>query len=197
MAVSRTLRRLLRVLNLQEEQSKLALESGIAGLRRLEQAVEATSDQARAGRCLVHASAQTGELPDRLAGLEETRAANRRALALASRIAAAQSEVASLRQEFLAKRIECRQAETLIHQAETRDAIESGRRTQQGLDSWYLNRLSSARIASSTNSEPPAYPSTDSSPSGEAPRAASRQNLSENLIESASDVLNREKRSRF
>jgi hypothetical protein len=197
MAVSRTLRRLLRVLSLQEEQSKLALEAGLAGLHRLEQAVVATSDRARVGRRLVNASAQTGELPDRLAGLEETRAADRRALALASRIAVAQSEVESLRQEFLAKRIESRQAETLIHEAEARDAIESGRRAQQGLDSWYLNRLSSARNTSSTISESSAHPSTVASPSEEEPHTVNSQDLRENLIESANDVLNREKRSRF
>jgi len=145
MAVSRALRRLLRVLTLQEDQCRLALESAVSGLRQLERAYRATSDQARNGRLLVVSSARTGELPDRLAGIEETHSAHRRSSALAPRIADAESEVAARRQEFLAKRVECRQAETLIREAEARDSVISARRTQQGMDDWFLNRLHGAK----------------------------------------------------
>jgi hypothetical protein len=138
------------VLNLEEEQCQSALETALGELSRLERAVTTAEARARSGRQLVSASARTGELPDRLAGLEESRAAKRRALALASRIAEAQSNVETVRQAFLAKRVECRQAETLIHEAETRDAIVAGRRTQEGLDDWYLNRLHGLRSAPGT-----------------------------------------------
>jgi len=147
MAVSRTLRRLLRVVNIQEDQSRLALESAVAELRRLERSLAATGDRARSGRQLVVSSARSGELPDRLAGLEETRAAKRRAAALAPRIAAAELDVASLREAYLAKRVERRQAETLIRETEARDAVIEGRHSQQSLDDWYLNRLHAARRA--------------------------------------------------
>jgi hypothetical protein len=149
MAVSRSLRRLLRVLNIEEEQCKSALETALGELSRIERAVTAAEARARSGRQLVSASARTGELPDRLAGLEEAHAAKRRTLALASRMIEAQSNVETLRQEFLAKRVECRQAETLIREAEIQDALVAGRRTQQGLDDWYLNRMHSMRGASS------------------------------------------------
>src|SRR5579859_2573232 len=143
MAVSRALKRLLRVLNLEEDQARLALESAVGDLAQLKRALSATTVRARGGRRLVVTSAQTGELPDRLAGLEETYAAKRRAEALAPRIVEAESRVEILRQAFLLKRVECRQAETLIQEAEVQDAIIAARRTQQGLDDWYLNRMHS------------------------------------------------------
>ena len=147
MAVAKALRRLLRILDMEEDQCRLALESALAELRQLERSLTATADRARSGRQLVLASAQSGELPDRLAGLEEIRAAKRRSVALVLRIDDAELEVAALRQAFLAKRVERRQAETLIQETEARDAVVAGRRGQQALDDWYLNRLHAAKRA--------------------------------------------------
>jgi len=147
MAVSRALRRLLRILTIEEEQCRLALESALGELRLFERALSETGNQARNGRRLVRASARSGELPDRLAGIEETHAADRRAAALALRIREARSNVDSLRQEFLDKRVACRQVETLIDEAKAKDAVITARRTQQALDDWYLNRLHTSRIA--------------------------------------------------
>jgi len=141
MAVPRALRRLLHIRSLEEEQRWLALESAIGELKRLERALAATAERDRRGRRLVEASARSGELPDRLAGLEETRAATRHAAVLAPRIVAVELDVATLRQEFLGKRVERRQAETLIRETEARDAIEAGRHGQQALDDWYRFRL--------------------------------------------------------
>jgi len=62
MAVSRAMRRLLRVLHIQEEQSRTALESAVAQLRRLEQAQTANDERGRSGRHLVTASALHGRL---------------------------------------------------------------------------------------------------------------------------------------
>jgi hypothetical protein len=141
MAVSRAMRRLLRIRDLEEEQGHLALEAALGELRQLENALAATAERERGGRRLVQASVRSGELPDRLAGLEETRAAERRAGALVPRIADAELDVASLREEFLLKRVERRQAETLIRETEAQDAVEAGRRGQQALDDWFGNRL--------------------------------------------------------
>ena len=69
MAVSRALRRLLRVRNLEEGQCRLALDSALGELSRLEQALEAAAERGSQGRRLVEASAVSGELADRLAGL--------------------------------------------------------------------------------------------------------------------------------
>lgn len=141
MAISRAMRRLLRVRDLEEEQSRLALESAVGDLHRLEAALGAAQQRERRGRRLVQTSAQSGELPDRLAGLEETRAGARHAAALTPRIAEAEAEVATLRQEFILKRVERRQAETLIQETAARDALEEERRGQRALDDWFRARL--------------------------------------------------------
>ncbi len=141
MAVSRAMRRLLRVLEIQEEQYRAALASALADLRRLEHAMAATANRDRGGRRLVAASASTGELADRLAGLEETSAARRHAAALAPRIMEAKLAANARQQDFFSKRIERRQAETLIRKTEAEDSLAAGRRAQQGLDGWFLRGL--------------------------------------------------------
>jgi hypothetical protein len=141
MPVSRALRRLLQVLEIEEEQSRLALESTLGELRRLEQAHSAAIERERQGRRLVVTSAQTGMVLDRLAGLEETRTARRHTAALAPMIAETEQDVAELRQTYLGKRVERRQAEALIKETEAKDAIVAGRRSQRTLDDWFLDRL--------------------------------------------------------
>lgn len=141
MPVSRSLRRLLHIRNIEEEQCRLALESALGELNRLEHALAATTERERRGRRLVEAGVRGGELLDRLAGLEETHAADRLATALVPRIAETALDVAQLRQEFLGKRVERRQAETLIGETEARDAVATVRREQQGIDDWYRSRM--------------------------------------------------------
>jgi flagellar biosynthesis chaperone FliJ len=147
MAVSRALRRLLRIRDLEEEQCRLALESAVGELNRLESALTAAGERGRRGRRLIDASAHTGELPDRLAGIEEIQAASRFAAVLVPRIAEVEQNVADLRQAFLVKRIERRQAETLIQETEAKDAVEASRREQQALDDWYRNRMHRDELA--------------------------------------------------
>jgi hypothetical protein len=148
MAVSRALRRLLHIRDLEEEQNRLGLESALGELRSLERALVAAADRERLGRRLVNASAHSGVLPDRLAGIEETRAADRHAAALEPRIEAMEGCVTALRQAFLLKRVERRQAETLIGETEAREAIEAGRRGQQALDDWHRSRQHREAVAS-------------------------------------------------
>ncbi len=140
MAVSRALRRLLRIRELEEEQNRLALESATGELHRLERTLAAAFERERQGRRLVEASARNNQMLDRLAGLEETRSGGLHVIALGPRIDAKQEEVAARRQEFLIKRVERRQAETLIEETEAREAIEADRRGQQSLDDWYSAR---------------------------------------------------------
>jgi flagellar biosynthesis chaperone FliJ len=149
MAVARVLKRLLHIRDLEEEQSRMALESALGNLHLLQNAQAATIERDRRGRRLVLSSANSGELPDRLAGLEETHISERIAVTLAPRIAGAQRNVTQLREEYLAKRVERRQAETLIEEAQTRDTLDAGRRSQQALDDWFLNRLHRERLKAS------------------------------------------------
>jgi flagellar biosynthesis chaperone FliJ len=139
------MRRLMQVRVLEEELREAALESAVGDLRRMELALVAAKERERSGRQQVTASAKTGELVDRIAGLEETRAALRHGAALKPRIAEAELEVARRRQEFLAKRIERRQVETLIQKTEAEDAVDAGRRAQQELDDWFLSRAQHGR----------------------------------------------------
>ncbi len=141
MAASRALRRLFNIRGIEEEHSRQALDAALSELNRLHQAQEAAVERDRRGRGLVQTSAHTGELQDRLAGLEETRAAGRYGAALAPRIVDAELDVTALRAEFISKRVERRQAETLIQESDARDAVEAGRRNQQELDDWYGSRL--------------------------------------------------------
>jgi hypothetical protein len=154
MAVSRALRRLLNIRNIEEEQSRMALESARSELQRLEHALAATAERNRFGRRLVQTSARTGELPDRLAGIEDTNTANRHAAALAPRIADAELDVVVLRDEFLLRRVERRQAETLIQESAARDDVDAARRGQQGLDDWYGNRLHRSESEAERASQP-------------------------------------------
>jgi hypothetical protein len=140
MAASRPLLRLLRIRELEEEQCRLALESSLGELNRLQDAMRATVARERRGRRLVESSARSGELPDRLAGIEEAHAADRLFTVLEPRIAAREEEVMARRGEFLLKRVERRQAETLIEEAAAREAVEADRRSQQALDNWYGSR---------------------------------------------------------
>jgi hypothetical protein len=145
-AVSRALRRLLRIRNLEEEQSRIALESAVGDLRRLEHAQAATVERDRRGRRLFDSSVHTGDLPDRLAGLVEQHAADRAQRALSPRILDAEQDVAGLREDYLDKRVERRQAETLVKESEARDALDAERKSQQGLDDWFRNRLHRVRL---------------------------------------------------
>ena len=176
MAVSRALRRLLRIRDLEEEQSRLALEASLDDLHTLQHALAATTERDRQGRRLVQASALNGEIRDRTAGLEETRSADRFALVLGPRIADAEQDVMSLREDYLDKRVERRQAETLIEEATARDTLDADRRSQQALDDWFGNRLHGE------NAEEKACAADDSAPAFrggalDAEKAASEKTL--------------------
>lgn len=140
MPVSRAMRRLLRIRELEEEQSHLAFESALNELRRIQDAIQATAARDRNGRQMVVASTLSGELPDRIAGLEEIETAKRFQQILRPRAAEKEQGTQVLRQAYLEKRVERRQAETLIEEAEARDALEADRRTQQMLDDWFRGK---------------------------------------------------------
>jgi len=140
MAVSKVLQRLLHIRDLQEEQHRLALESAAAKLRELEAAKSAAGETERAGRALVGASVHAGMLADRQGGLVQAKAAGRRAALLEQHIARAEAATQQLRQTFLEKRVERRQAETLVNESEARSTIETNRRSQRALDDWHGSR---------------------------------------------------------
>jgi hypothetical protein len=141
MAGTRPLRRLLRVLEIEEEQRQIELESAVGELRRLERALAAAGERGRGGRLLVSQSAWSGEAVDRMAGLEESRAGARSASFLAPRIVFSQQQVSRLREELLAKRVGRRQAEHVLRGVEARQQMKAARRGQQALDEGHLSRM--------------------------------------------------------
>lgn len=162
MAISRGLRRLLRIRILQEQTCRLELDSALGELNLLAQALRSSDARDHRGRGLIGSSARTGELADRLSGLEESRIAGRHAAALRPRIANAEEEVAERRQVFLARRVERRQAETLIEEAGARDAVDAGRRAQQAVDDWYGTRR--RRSPDAVQPKPRAAPASSAGP---------------------------------
>ncbi len=147
MAASQAMRRLLRVLEIEEEQSRAALDAAIGELRKLEGALRTTREQDRRGRQLVVLSAANGELADRLAGLEESRLACLRVPILKSRIAQSEANVSERRQEFLLRRLDRRKTETMLRQTEAKAATMERRRGQRGLDDLFLTRMRRNRNA--------------------------------------------------
>jgi hypothetical protein len=137
MGRSKSLERLLRIRTLEEGQRRASLESALGELDALQRARQAAAESERNGRARVGASAAAGGVVDRQAALVETEAARRRGRMLAPRITAGEREAALRRQEFIAKRVERRQAGTLVEQAEAQEEIEAERRTQQATDDWY------------------------------------------------------------
>jgi hypothetical protein len=128
---------------MEEDQSRKLLELALAELAELERALGEAKQRERAGRHLIRASAASGEVLDRIAGMEESRSAIRRIAALGARIRNAEDRAASLRQEYLGKRTGRLQAETLADAEHAHEAAISLRRGQQALDDWYLNRMRS------------------------------------------------------
>jgi hypothetical protein len=145
MAVSHAMRRLLRVLEMQEEQCLAQVEAALADLRQLESALIAADDQDRAGRRMILASAATGEIVNRLAGLEICRTALWRIGMLTLRIAEARQTVNVRRRELLNKRVERRQAETILEKIDAADALEANRKIQRELDDWFLRKARQGR----------------------------------------------------
>ena len=137
MSASHSLRRLHSIREAEERQRRNLMELAVAELRRLENALKNTFKRSRQARALLASGVRSGDPMDRIAALEEMRAAERLAQILTARIDVAQKQAAAIRQEFLAKRIERRQVETLLEAANAQEAIETNRKSQSALDDWH------------------------------------------------------------
>lgn len=129
------------------------MESALAKLRILQNEWTAASKRMRQARVLIASSVQTGEQVDRIAALQEMTEAEHRREGLEEKIAATEAEVTSSRQEYLVKRIERRQVESLLDAERARLAVESNRKSQSMLDDWHLPRTArmSKAIVSKTS----------------------------------------------
>lgn len=141
MSVSNALERVLQVRQLEEEQRRLALESALAEVHRLENALHAARTRERAGRRRFLENASAQDPAGRVAALVESEAGHHHAELLKRRIALSREKAAELREEYLSKRVERRQVETVIHDAEAIAALERGRREQQDQDERFATRF--------------------------------------------------------
>jgi hypothetical protein len=164
MPVSNALKRLLRIRDLEQEQHRRALESALSELRHLEEALNRAEARESSGRSGFRAGVLNREPSELQPALVETSIGQRHAHALEPRIARAAAQAALRRQEFLLKRMERRQAETLIRETQAADAIEATRQGQQTLDDWFLARSLGDRRDPSV-SQAPAEDSSNLPPS--------------------------------
>jgi hypothetical protein len=146
MAVSKTVRRLLQVLELEEESRRRDLESSQFGLAQLDAALGEAGKQQKMGRILFASGVRSNDASDRLVGQAEVHASRRRGEVLQQCIQESTQIVETLRTALIEKQVERKQAETLVKAAETRESLEEKRRTQQSLDAWFLMRPSEERL---------------------------------------------------
>lgn len=155
MAISKTLQRLLRVLDMKEESRRKELGLAQSELAAFERARQAAGKREQVGRRHTARGVEHADLRDRLAGVEEMAAGRRHALALEPYIAQAAIKVEELRTAYLDARVEQQQTETLVTEAQAREAAESERRTQRNLDDIYLARHANEQTKADRQLETP------------------------------------------
>jgi flagellar export protein FliJ len=152
-SASRSLRRLLELRRAEEEHRKAQLQLAIGELSRLELSLRSARAQTQRGRALLAESIRTGDTEGRLTGMHEVEGSERRVHLLSARVRSLEAAVEKLRGDLLAKRLERRQAGSLVESAMAREDLERRRRSQLALDDWFQTQNSSKNGASSAKSE--------------------------------------------
>jgi flagellar export protein FliJ len=140
MAVRRVLTRLLRLRELEEEQSRIELEAAVGDRNRIQQDMAAAADRQMQGRRSFAAGIAGKDALGRTGAVMEMEQARQQRLRILPRLETMEAEVARQREEFLLRRTGRRQVETLVENEKGMAAIEAGRRAQQMLDDWYGRR---------------------------------------------------------
>jgi hypothetical protein len=139
MPVSRALRNLLKVRNLEVEQHKAALESALNELHVLENALDTAQESRRlAGKCAFEAAPNEGV--DRLAFQLQRNVEERRESWIRTQHAAARERAQDVRAQFMSKHMEQRQAESLAQAAHDHAIIQEERRLQRAVDDLNMQR---------------------------------------------------------
>ncbi len=140
MAASKALHRLLGIRQAEEDYSQSEMKNAMAELQRLALAQETAYERGNRARALVASSAQTGELIDRIAGLQEMTTASRLQRVLVELIDAAKEKAEQKNQNLLARRLARRQVETLVEAKSAEARAETNRKTQLALDDWHRSQ---------------------------------------------------------
>lgn len=131
------IRRLCTLRRLEEQHRATLLEEVKQRLQGIDEALKQSGEQRNDGRALVTESVVRGCVEDRVAGLEEIENAKRRLRALLIARTRSERQLVQSRDEFLAKRTERRQADTVLDAARREEARTAERRSQSELDDWH------------------------------------------------------------
>jgi hypothetical protein len=143
--VPQNLLRLYSIRSAEEQQFRMQMISAFAKLRNLRRALDRTGERLRAARTFIANSVRTAASEDRIAGLEDIAQADRLSRLLRDQILMAEQHLVRSRAQFLAKRVERRQVETLLDAARKRDAVEETRKAQTVLDEWFRSQQGQKR----------------------------------------------------
>ncbi len=140
MPVTRSLRRLLRIRDIEEEQHRLTLELAQSELRTIEDAIVASQWREQEGRMLVDAGLASGDVTDVQSGRLEVNSARSNFTSLLPRRDECEQRVNVSREALREKQIERRQTEAVIEAAMATEKVKSVRHSQNDLDDWFRAR---------------------------------------------------------
>jgi flagellar biosynthesis chaperone FliJ len=140
MAAKQGLNRLLRVRQLEEELSRVELEVAVGDRNRMGEELASVAQRQAAGRRDLVRGIMERDTAGRAGSVIEVEQARRLQLRMEPRLEAAEDEVARQREEFLARKRDRRQVETLVDEQQRIAREAAGRRAQQMLDDWYGRR---------------------------------------------------------
>jgi hypothetical protein len=134
---AKRLRRLCEIRGIEEQIQASLLELAKAELLRIDEALEEAYIRKRTGQVLARTGIQTGRAGDRVTGFEEIACATRVSHFLMTRKFLAEERVERIREEYLRKRAERCQVESLLRKEAEREQYAVQRRSQSALDEWY------------------------------------------------------------
>jgi hypothetical protein len=137
MAAKRLLTQLLRLREIEEEQSRRELEVAVGNQNQVEREMEVARRRQSQGRGRFVSGISDQDTAGRTGGAIEMELASAQRARIEPRLYAAEAEVSRQREEFLLRRMGRRQVETLIEDAQAERESEICRRAQQILDDWY------------------------------------------------------------
>jgi flagellar export protein FliJ len=167
MAVRRVLTRLLRLRELEEEQSRIRLESAVGDRDRVQEGLARAAEYLTLGRQSFTTAIVNRDALGRTGAVLETEQARQQRLRILPRLQAAEAEVTRQREEYLLRRTGRRQVETLVENEKEMATVEAARRAQQILDDWY-GRRGQTKSAVARSVSGPLFSADNSIESGDA-----------------------------
>jgi len=140
MSVKPVLARLLRLRELEEEQSRLELEAAVAAQGSVERERNAVAQRQASERRAFVAGVEGGDYRVCTGAIVEMEQARSERGRIEVRLAGVENEVRRQREEFIARRTSRKQVSTLVDAAREESEVEVARRVQQMLDDWYGRR---------------------------------------------------------